>query len=466
MDEEPKTPSPLTENPVIQHGSDSGTEAPHEKSLDAGPRSPSDDNEPIASTTLFQYLSISYSIMRSINMYREVKASPRLFEDPRLVKVAMNHSKKMSNGKVSISTEAIEEEMNKLPFVHRYAIVAQFSSMNNAFTNVVNQWTTDKEICPHLCELFNCSGAGLWINSDKEVFFTLVLGLRSHIASSLYTGSTIRSILIAEKCLGFVNQIRTKDFELLELGLDLRLCDLAYRYTELSMQQLTTEYCDASIGDCASYQVGFGSVDDIDASPQAIVENWMNQVGREKTILGDVNRVGFGFRQDTANNKLISVGIYVRSIQAAILDGTETVIDGEVLARQLGEMLNEFRLQHSLAPLKEDSELSLIALEHSEYIANESDDPNPLNVDPFVSEIEPRYVATDISHMFCREISRAPKTFMEKWRNNVDCISVILNQVDDMGIGVCFDADYTCHATVIVGSYGNEAEIVNVIYRF
>jgi uncharacterized protein YkwD len=399
-------------------------------------------------------------------MYREVRATPRLFDDRRLVKVAMNHSKKMSLGHVPVSTDGLKGELDKLPFVHRYAIVAQFSSMNNAFTNVVNQWTTDKTICPHLCETFNCSGAGLWVNNDKEVFFTLILGLRSHLASSLYTGSTLRSILTAEKCLALVNLIRTRDFELVEFGLDLKLCDLAYRLTERPFDQVTGEKFDGSIGDCASYHVGFGSVNDVDASPQGIVENWMNQVGREKTVLGDVNRVGFGFKQDKANNKLLSVGIYVRSIQAAILDGTETVVDGAVLANQLAEMLNEFRQQHSLLALNYDSDLCVVALEHAEYVANRSDAPDPLNGSPFATDIEPRYVATDISHMSCHEISRAPKTFMEKWRNNVDCISVILNQVDDIGIGVCFDADYTCHATIIVGSYGKEAEIVNIIYRF
>jgi uncharacterized protein YkwD len=377
----------------------------------------------------------------------------------------MKHSKRMSKGEQPLTTDAIPRHLDKLPLVNRYAVVAQFSSLNNAFTNAVNQWTTDRVVALHLQQKFNCSGVGLWMNDDNTVFFTLIMGLRSHIGSSLYTGSTLRSVLLAEKCLDLVNCIRTHEFGLLAFGIDLRLCDLAYRYTEFTYEQLTPEYLEETIGHCADHQVAFGAIPAKRISPQLIVEDWMNQMGKEKNVLGDFNRVGFGFQLDDKTGTLKSIGIYVRSIRAAIVDGSESVVDGSVLAGQVAEMLNEFREQHSLQPLNYDADLCQIALEHSEYVANGSEGPNPLDVDPFVNEIEPKYTATDISHMHCTEISRAPKTFMEKWRNNVDCISVILNQIDDIGVGVCFDEDYNCHITVIVGSFGNESDVMNIIYR-
>ena len=114
-------------------------------------------------------------------------------------------------------------------------------------------------------------------------------------------------------------------------------------------------------------------------------------------------------------------------------------------------MMNEFREQHSLQALSYDTDLCLAAQDHTEYIANGKQGDNPLDGDFFVCDIEPKYVATDISHMCCNEMSRAPKVVMAKWRNNVDCISVLLNQIDDIGIGVCFDKNYVCHITIIIG---------------
>jgi hypothetical protein len=67
-DAEPEKPPPLTENPALRHHSDSGPEVAHEKSLDARPPSTDEAEPPLPSTKLFQYLSISYSVMRSINM--------------------------------------------------------------------------------------------------------------------------------------------------------------------------------------------------------------------------------------------------------------------------------------------------------------------------------------------------------------------------------------------------------------
>jgi uncharacterized protein YkwD len=227
---------------------------------------------------------------------------------------------------------------------------------------------------------------------------------------------------------------------------------------------ITRQFTNEHLSGFADYRIAYGSVPERRATPNRIVENWMNLVGKSKNILGDFNRVGYGFVTKD-RGALTSLAIYVRSIPAAVIDGTETVMDGTILATQISEMLNEFRSQHSLPSLNIDPDLCLVAQDHSEYVANGHEGDNPIDGAFFTCECEPRYVATDISHMSCIEISRAPKAFMERWRNNVDCISVILNQVDDMGLGVCFDKNYVCHITVIVGSKGKPCEVSNIIYR-
>jgi len=192
----------------------------------------------------------------------------------------------------------------------------------------------------------------------------------------------------------------------------------------------------------------------------------MNLRGRSDNILGNFNRVGYGFIDSVTGNWVYSIGIYVRSLQAAIVDGTETIVEPSILAHQIELGLTEFRAQHGLPPLNMDADLCQVAEEYSEYIANGQTGVNPLICELFVNEIQKKYVKTDISHAQCVEISRAPQVFMAKWRNNPECISVVLNQIDDVGVGICFDRHYKCHATVIVGALGKAVELASLIYEF
>ena len=421
----------------------------------------------VMSTRAFQWKSTAHSILRSLNMYRETVKKPLLADDWRLFRVAMAHSRKMAKKEATVNADLVAKQLKEFPFIDFFAEVASFSSMDNAFTNVVNQWTTDNKVSKVLLMDFNCAGVGVAVNEENnnDIYFTLILGLRTVIGHSYYSGTTLRSVLLAEQCLELVNKMRHDEFQLLPIRLDLQLCDMAYRFANMDTKELTDEYVREKVGICSLWRISYGGVDDKKATPKMIVENWMNQMGKSKTLLSDFNRVGYGFVVKKDTGLLFSVCLYVRSLEAAVIDGTETIVDGSILASQIFDMMNEFRDQHSLPPLNYDSDLCLAAQDHTEYIANGQKGANPLDGDFFVCDVEPRYVATDISHMSCSEISRAPKSFMAKWRNNVDCISVLLNQIDDIGIGVCFDRHYVCHITVIIASFGNDGEVTNIIYR-
>lgn len=420
----------------------------------------------VQSTRAFQWKSTAHSILRSLNMYRETVKKPYLADDWRLFRVAMDHSRKMAKKEATVNADCVAKQLKEFPFIDFYADVATFSSMDNAFTNVVNQWTTDNKVSKVLLMDFNCAGIGVAVNEENntDIYFTIILGLRTVVGHSYYSGTTLRSILLAQQCLKLVNKMRHDEFQLLPIQLDLQLCDLAYRFANMDTKELTDDYLREKIGICSLFRISYGGVPDKKATPKAIVENWMNQMGKSKTLLSDFNRVGYGFVVKDKTT-LFSVCLYVRSLEAAVIDGTETIVDGSILASQIFDMMNEFRDQHSLPPLNYDSDLCLAAQDHTEFIANGQKGPNPLDGDFFVCDVEPRYVATDVSHMSCSEISRAPKAFMAKWRNNVDCISVLLNQIDDIGIGVCFDRHYVCHITVIIASFGNDGEVTNIIYR-
>ena len=422
-------------------------------------------DEKSPSTRVFQWKSTAHSVFRSLNMYRESVKLDYFDDDWRLFKVAMEHSRRMAMGETTFSADAIGKALKQFPFIDFFADVTRFQSMNNAFTNAVNQWTTDNKVSRILLKEFNCAGVGVYVAENGDVYFTLILALRTVIGHSYYSGTTLRSILLAEQCSKLLNRVRHDEFGLLPIRLDLQLCDMAYRFANMDTKELTKEYLKEKIGVCSEYRIAYGGVDDKKATPKLIVENWMNQMGKGKSMLGDFNRIGIGFIVKKDTGMLFSVCVLVRTLEAAVLDGTETIVDGTILANQIFDMMNEFRDQHSLKPLNYDTELCVAALDHAEYIANGQKGPNPLDGDYFVCDIEPRYVATDISHMSCCEMSRAPKVFMEKWRNNVDCISVLLNQIDDIGIGVCFDKKYVCHITAIIASHGNDGEVTNIIYR-
>ncbi|OHT06617.1 hypothetical protein TRFO_25287 [Tritrichomonas foetus] len=423
----------------------------------------SEPKEKLISCRLYQYISIADSILRGINMFRETAGKPFLQEDDRLYQVAMDRSEEMAVDGKEFEKQKVSQDLDKYPFVYYCAHSAHYPSQENAFTAVINQWTTDLIISKQILANFNCAGVGVWMNKNNELFFTLILALRSNIGYSYYSGSSLISILLAEKCVKIINIVRHDDFQLIPIKLDLDLSDIAEKFACMDTKEVTDELIKEKIGPCSQYRVSFGLIPRKNLTPKKIVENWANKFDKTKTVFGDFNRVGIGFRK--RDDSLYSVCIFTRKLHAAIIDGTETIVDGPIIAQQIADGLNEFRQQHSLPPLDMNYNLCNVAQEHSEYIANGREGLNPLESDFYVNQVEPFYEATDISHMCCHEMSRAPKAFMAKWRNNCDCISVILNQIDDIGVGVCFDKNYVCHVTIIIGAKGIEAQISNVIVK-
>jgi hypothetical protein len=118
-----------------------------------------------------------------------------------------------------------------------------------------------------------------------------------------------------------------------------------------------------------------------------------------------------------------------------------------------------------MPPVSIDPDLRQLAEEHAEYIANDKHGVDPLTSDVWVDQIQIKYVATDVTHTSCHELSCAPQVVLSKWRNNPECITVILNQVDNIGIGIAFTSCCMCHVTIIIGSRGNHSELENIIYR-
>ena len=226
-------------------------------------------------------------------------------------------------------------------------------------------------------------------------------------------------------------------------------------------EQITPEILRNAVGYASKYIMAFGKIRGKVITPESIVQEWMNQLGKTESVLGDYNRVGFGFfiKKDI----VYSCRILARYLESSIVDGIETMIGNDILADQFAEILNHFREQHGLAPVEIDEDLTQVAQSHSEYIANGEIGENPIETDFFQLDVKPQFIAIDITHLTCIEISKAPKALMTKWRNDQKCVSVLLNQIDSMGIGLCFDHNYVCHSTVIVGSRGYESGIVNKI---
>jgi len=416
----------------------------------------------LTSCRVFQNRSISASIIRSINMFRATNMLKVLEEDPNLTHIAMRHSYKMATKRVEVNTVSIKRAIRSQPLVVFDAFVSHYPSMNNAFTTAVNNWTSDSNVSSSLMARINCIGVGFSISEDGDSYFTLIIGLRSDIGSSGIRGAELKSLILAEKCLYEVNKIR-KEFKLLPMLIDRKLCSLAFTYCSVPRDNLSTKYVTQFIGPTSSINIGYGSIFKKNGSVKNIIEEWMTQVTHVDLVLGDYNRIGIGFMEK--DDQIRSIRIVIRDIHAAIIDGTETLIDPIVISKLIAEKMNEFREQHHLEKLDLDEDLFSIARDHTEFIANGSIGPNPLESDMYVNEIEPVYEAIDVSHTCCCEMSRSPKAFMQKWRNNTDCVSVLLNQVDRIGIGLCFDSDYICHITVIIAALGSKGDVVNKIVK-
>jgi uncharacterized protein YkwD len=418
----------------------------------------------------FRYTSAADSLLRMVNKFRETSKRAPLLESPDLFRVAMAHSRQMALGTEPYATDAIAAKLRDLPITHFFAAIGRENAEREAFTSVVNELTTDRKKSAALLRSFNAAGVGVAASANGFAYFTLIIGFRTIIGYSYYTGTSLRSIMLAERCGELVNHVRQKEFRLPPILLDLRLCDLAYSFVKMDYASLTEEYQSAQIGPVSDFRIAYGRVPAKSAAPAAIVENWMNLCGRTKNILGDFNRAGYGFHQAEGSNYLYSICVYMRSLHAAVIDGKETVIENDVLANRVAEILNEFREQYALPVLAVDPDLCETARKHAEFMANrQSEDDegrDPLKKDPEAQDALRKYQAFDVTHMKCREIRRAPQEFMEKWRNTPDCVSVLLNQVDEIGVGACFDPTYECHLTVIIGSFGNDTEVTNVHYTF
>ena len=175
-------------------------------------------------------------------MYRESVKLANFEDDWRLFKVAMEHSRKMASGMIKFSADSVGKGLRMYPFIDYFTDVTRFPSMNNAFTNAVNQWTTDNKVSRILLKEFNCAGVGVAVAENGDVYFTLILALRTVIGHSYYSGTTMRSVLLAQQCSRLLNKVRHDEFQLLPIHLDLKLCDMAYRFASMDAKELTNDY--------------------------------------------------------------------------------------------------------------------------------------------------------------------------------------------------------------------------------
>ncbi|EAY00899.1 hypothetical protein TVAG_266020 [Trichomonas vaginalis G3] len=407
----------------------------------------------------FKYRSISATLIRAINLFRNSHKLGNIGESPLLSKLAMKHSLAMAKGETKFSAAPVRSEVLSQPFANFYAHVTKSDSPNHAFLDVANEWATDPNLSKALLSKINVVGVGMASNK-KISFFTVICAVKSYIGNSQLVGDELRSVLLGNRCIQLVNKIR-KDFDLQTYLYDDYLSMHAYKFCQADHTKITQKFMSSRFNDVSNIHVDFGQVDFEKANPKSIVEEWMHQTQHPIAILGEFNRIGIGFC--LKKNKLCSVRIVTRSLHASLIDGSEVLVDNHILAKHVAEEMNDFREQHSLARLNLDDDLFKFAQIHSEYIANGSEGTNPIEDDFYQNIIEPRYKLSDISHTTCREMSRAPKEVMKKWRNNTDCVSVVLNLVDDIGVGLCFDEDYVCHVTVIIADKGGEKEVVNKI---
>ena len=414
---------------------------------------------PILPTQKFQYRAVSASLVRSINMYRETKKLPPLDEDRFLARAAFAHSRKMAAHVVTFAASNLSSSLGGHPYVCYDAFVSRFDSFDHAFTGLVNEWTTNKVIRESITQKINVAGVGVCFSSSGSVYCTLIVASRSLIGWSQFSGRELLSMAMAAATLPKLNCAR-EAHNVLPLKLDPLLCSIAFKLFRMDPAGLSQEFLGAKLEPCPQCAVAFGSVK-AGSTPAEAVAEWLRQYGSTTAVLGDFNRVGVAF--SVAGGEMRSIRILVRSLHAALIDGQDSLVDFDVLAKQLAESMNAFREQHMLAPLRLDADLFRVAQEHAEFVANGAEGLSPIEAAEYTESIEPRYLSVDISHATCVELSRAPRAIMKKWRNNTDCVSVLLNRVDDIGVGLCFTDDYVCHVTVIVASVGNDAPIVNKI---
>lgn len=429
-----------------------------------------------SSIKLYILKSLSSMILYSINSFRISHNKSYILEDQDLFAIAMDHSHLMSQGQDNFKTDSLKQKMCQYSFVCYEAHISRHPNDENALTSVVNTWTSEPSIMKSILSDFNVAAVGTQISYEtNETFFTLILALRSIIGNSFYKGNSLRSMILAEKTINLLNDIRTSHFSLPPIKMDIKLCESAFNFCKMNQLSITPDFLKEKCGIFSSQKIAFGKIKinkhkKNSIIPEEIVEEWLNQIGRSHLYLSsEFNRIGVGF-EICKDSTLKSLIIFIRSIQASLVDGTESTIGEAIIAENICNSLNKFREQHGLNPLNYDEDLCEIAERHSVYVANGKFGEDPLDEDDYTQIVEPRYSAIDVSHMVICEMSRVPSVYMSKWRKNEGCLSVILNHtVEDIGVGVAFDENFMCHITTILAAneeYDNRKEIVNKIVRF
>lgn len=432
-------------------------------------------NRDNSSVKYYLLKSISSMMLYSINSFRTSHQKSYLLEDSDLFAIAMDHSHMISQNQDDFNTESLKPKMSQYSFVCYQAHVSRHPNDENALTSVINSWTAEPSIMKSILSDFNVAAVGSEISSEtNETFFTLILALRSTIGNSFYQGESLRSMILAEKTINLLNDIRISHFSLPPIKMDAQLCEHAFNFAKMDRTTITTDLLKEKIGQFSSQKVAFGEIKINKRKKNSIiieeiVEEWLNQIGRSHLYLGDYNRIGVGFII-SKESTLKSLIILIRSIQGSLVDGTETVIEESILAEDIYKSLNKFREQHALNSLKYDEDLCEIAERHTIYVANGRIGIDPLDDDEYTQIVEPKYSAIDISHLVACEISKAPSVYMSKWRKNEGCLSVLLNPlINEVGIGVAFDENFMCHITTMLGineTIKSKKEIINKVVRF
>lgn len=406
--------------------------------------------EQINQTSLFQYRSISASVIRSINVFRELKEMPPFSEDPNLSIIALKNSLSQN------PDELIPNAMLQQPYISYKPHFHSIRTADNAFTNLINFFTTDPEVSKLILSSVNAIGVGVYFSeTDGNCYFSLIIGLRTRIGDSAFTKSSLRSRLYVDLVLEKVNKLRA-ELEKTPLILDFKLEELAFQFCQMDRIDIKL---DEFIHHVSSKQIGFGSVPIQKSSPHDIIEEWMLQYSREEAVMGEYNRVGIAFFEK--NEHIESVRVLVRDLHGAMIDGTEIILDSSTIITEIVNLINDFREIHSLKALHVADELMEFAQLHASYEANGEAGINPFDSNEFIEGVKVHFTEMDISHFTGYEISEIPKFFMSKWQNNVDCLTILLNPIDEIGIGVCFDGNYCCYLTSIIGSFGADDHVQN-----
>lgn len=419
---------------------------------------------------LYFLKAISSVMLNSINSFRTSHQKPLLNEDHNLFFLAMEHSNFMTKQKENFNTNMLYQKMGSYSFVCYEALISRRRSDNNAYYGVVNSWITDPSTMKSILTDYNVGAVGTAISSNNELFFTLILAVRTIIGNSYYISDYLKSMILAQRTIDLLNDYRTNRLSLQPIKMDLRLCELAYEFNSLDSQFVSFRIIKDKIGIYSSIKITLGSIPfDVKhpskIQPELIVEEWINQLGKTTTFFGNFNRIGVGFKEH--DGSLISLIFLIRSLQAAIVDGTETMIDESVIGQCILEKLSQYCEENGLPSLVIDEDLNNYAQMHAVYNANGQINDDPLKETYYIENVENDYEKIDVSHTVVTEISQAPFTFVSKWMKNQGSLSVIFSGVTDAGIGVTFDEDFRCHITLILAKKrGKTVNIVNKIVRF